>query len=170
MANLPLRFTAFHLWMWAVCLYVRCYSLLLQYRCHVCIHTHKHHWILTQQMFCITSLTHTLAHLPLRHPHLSLCLSERLRQSLTPISIFLTWSDRHHNSIIHSSVLHYQLPYLTVGGLRQSQFYHYNEFLLHVVSAGMKSVRDESLDPFVFLNGDLSRISIHQFSYWALGS
>lgn len=60
---------------------------LHKYWCHVCIHTHKHH---LTAVIHHSPQTYMLAHLRLCHPHLSLCLSERLRQSLTPF-FFSTW-------------------------------------------------------------------------------
>lgn len=54
---------------------------LHKYWCHVCIHTHKHH---LTAVIHHSPQTYMLAHLRLCHPHLSLCLSERLRQSFTP--------------------------------------------------------------------------------------
>lgn len=158
MANLPLRFTAFHLR--TLCLYVRsCY--LHKYCCHVCIHTQTP----SSPNSCFSS------------PPSQVCTSPASSSSYIFMFVCIYqrdwrgWGGGGQNWIIHRSVLHHQLPSFQTERLKRSQICHYNDFIFTCCVAAIKEVMDVSHDPFFFLNGNLPTTWINQFFfYWVVGS
>lgn len=133
MANLPLRFTAFHLR--TLCLYVRsCY--LHKYCCHVCIHTQTPSF----PNSCFSS------------PPSQVCTSPASSSSYIFRFVCVYQRDwRGGAKLDHPSLCPSpSLPSFQTERLKRSQICHYNDFIFTCCVAAIKEVMDVSHDTFFF--------------------